>query len=244
MFAHLIRFIRDQYRTKSFIPLHAPVFSGQERNYMLETIDSTFVSCVGAFFDRFENEMDACTGTIGQLCTLIFNGNKIITTDGGGTIHANEKIGKRAKHLITTSKKAHPYKFVHEEICCNYFLPNLNPAPGCAQLKQLEGFIAAKRPLAARYAEELKGSEMQFLHEPHDCHSNNSLNVVICQSGEQRDALIKTTNDQGVMTRPIWNLMHHMSIYALCRKSDLSNAEWVGVWVVNLPSSAPQELLQ
>lgn len=382
MFSHLIRFIRDQYRTKDFIPLHAPVFNGQERNYVLETIDSTFVSSVGAFVTRFENEMavytgspravatvngtaalhvalqlagvkcgelvitqsltfiatcnaihycgaepvfidvdrhtlglspsaldawlidnarldsegtcrtkaddkviraclpmhtfghpveldsliEVCkrwsltlvedaaeslgsfykgrhTGTFGQLGTLSFNGNKIITTGGGGMILANEELGTRAKHLTTTAKKPHPYEFVHDEIGFNYRLPNLNAALGCAQLEQLEGFIAAKRTLAARYAEELKGSELQFFHEPADCRSNYWLNAVICEGGEQRDALIKTTNDQGVMTRPIWHLMSRLPIYADCRKGDLSNAEWLEVRVVNLPSSVLSETL-
>lgn len=376
MFANLIRFIRDQYRTNGFIPLHAPVFNGQERNYVIETIDSTFVSSVGAFVDRFENEMAAYTGspravatvngtaalhaalllagvkrgelvitqsltfiatcnaihycgaepvfvdvdrhtlglsaqaldawltdnahldsdgncrakydgkivraclpmhtfghpveldelvrvcarwnlvlvedaaeslgslykgrhtgTFGLLGTLSFNGNKIITTGGGGMILTNESLGPFAKHLTTTAKQAHPYEFVHDAIGFNYRLPNLNAALGCAQLEQLDRFIGAKRALATRYAAELRGSDLQFFHEPPGCRSNYWLNVVICEDRDQRDTLIKTTNEQGVMTRPIWHLMNHLPIYEHCRKGDLTNAEWLEGRVVNLPSS-------
>lgn len=378
MFESLIRFIREQYRSDESIPLHAPVFSGQERKYVVDTIDSTFVSSVGAYVDRFENDMAtytgspravaavngtaalhialllagvqrgelvitqpltfiatcnaiaycgaepvfvdvdrhtlglspialaawleeharldddglcrtkadgsvvrAClpmhtfghpadldgllavcdrwnlvlvedaaeslgsyykgrhTGTFGALGTLSFNGNKIITTGGGGMILAGEELGTRAKHLTTTAKKAHPYEYVHDEVGYNYRLPNLNAALGCAQLEQLEGFIANKRELAARYAEQLKGGDLQFVIEPANCRSNYWLNAVVCGSREHRDALLKATNDKGVMTRPIWALMNHLPMYANCRQGALTNAEWLEARVVNLPSSVP-----
>lgn len=383
MFDSLIRFIRDQYRTQDFIPLHAPVFNGQERHYVAETIESTFVSSVGAFVDRFERDMaqytgspraiatvngtaalhvalqlagvkagelvitqsltfvatcnaiaycgaepvfvdvdrhtlglspkalqawlqdnarldgegvcrtqaddkiiraclpmhtfghpveldalvEVCTrwnlalvedaaeslgsfykgrhtGTFGLLGTLSFNGNKIMTTGGGGMILAGETLGTRAKHLTTTAKKPHPYEYAHDEIGYNYRLPNINAALGCAQLEQLESFIHAKRALAGRYAEQLKGSDLQFVKEPAECRSNYWLNAVICDSREQRDALLKATNDRGVMTRPIWALMNHLPIYAHCRKGELSNAQWLEARVVNLPSSVLPEFWQ
>lgn len=382
MFDSLIHFIRDQYRSKEFIPLHAPVFVGHEREYVMDTIESTFVSSVGAFVDRFEADMagytgspravatvngtaalhvalqlagvgqgdlvvtqsltfiatcnaiaycgaepvfvdvdrhtlglspralerwleeyahlddngtcrtrkdnkviracvpmhtfglpveldalvDVCTkwnlalvedaaeslgsfykgrhtGTCGRLGTLSFNGNKIITTGGGGMILADEKLGTHAKHLTTTAKKPHPYEFVHDEIGYNYRLPNINAALGCAQLEQLESFIRAKRALAERYETQLRGSGLQFVREPEHCRANYWLNAVICEGREQRDALIKATNDKGVMTRPIWMLMNHLPIYANCRKGDLSNAEWLESRVVNLPSSVLPEFL-
>ena len=376
MFDALVRFIREQYHTNGPIPLHAPVFAGREQAYVAETIDSTFVSSVGKFVDRFEREVagytgspravaavngtaalhialqlagvkreelvitqpltfvatcnaiaycgaepvfvdvdrhtlglspramevwleehayldpegvcrtkrgekivraclpmhtfghpveldalvDLCahwnlvlvedaaesigsfykgrhTGTFGLLGTLSFNGNKIITTGGGGMVLAGEALGARAKHLTTTAKKAHPYEYVHDEVGYNYRLPNLNAALGCAQLEQLEAFIASKRALAQCYAAHLKGSALQFVQEPAECRSNYWLNAVICESRQQRDALLKSTNDQGVMTRPIWALMNDLPIYAHCLRGDLGNAEWLEARVVNLPSS-------
>lgn len=382
MFNALVQFIREQYRSDDFIPLHAPVFAGHERDYVADTIESTFVSSVGAFVDRFERDMAAYTcspravatvngtaalhislklagvlpgelvvtqpltfvatcnaiaycsaeplfidvdrhtlglsptaldawltehaevgddglcrtradgkviracvpmhtfghpadldglvsvcarwqivlvedaaeslgslykgrhtGTFGALGTLSFNGNKIITTGGGGMILANEALGTHAKHLTTTAKKPHPYEYVHDEVGYNYRLPNLNAALGCAQLEQLEAFIANKRELAARYAEHFQGSDLKFLTEPADCRSNYWLNAVICEGHEQRDALLKATNDRGVMSRPIWALMNHLPIYAHCRKGELSNAEWLEARVVNLPSSVLPDLV-
>ena len=158
-------------------------------------------------------------------------------------ILADEVLGARAKHLTTTAKRPHPYEYVHDELGYNYRLPNLNAALGCAQLEQLEGFIATKRELAARYAAHLAGSELQFFIEPSGCRSNYWLNAVICADHEQRDALLKATNDQGVMTRPIWALMNRLPIYAHCRKGDLSNAEWLEARVVNLPSSVLPDAL-
>lgn len=376
MFDALIRFIREEYRSDAFIPLHAPVFAGREREYVDETLASTFVSSVGAFVDRFEADLQrytgspravatvngtaalhialqlagvqpgelvitqpltfvatcnaiaycraeplfidvdrhtlglspaavdawlgeharldddglcrarsddrvirACvpmhtfghpaeldgllevcarwrlvlvedaaeslgsfykgrhTGTLGAVGTLSFNGNKIITTGGGGMLLTNETLGARAKHLTTTAKQPHPYEYVHDEVGYNYRLPNLNAALGCAQLEQLEAFIATKRELAARYAAHLKGSALQFIAEPPGCRSNYWLNAVLCESPEARDALLAATNAAGVMTRPVWALMNHLPIYAHCRKGDLATAEWLAARVVNLPSS-------
>ena len=376
MFDSLIRFVRDQYRTDEFIPLHAPVFRGREREFVLDTIDSTFVSSVGAYVDRFEKdiatfttspravavmngtaalhialklvgvepgdlvvtqsltfvatcnaiaycsaeplfvdvdrhtlglsptaldawlsehaliddhgdcrtrvgqrriraclpmhtfghpvELDALiavcerwhlilvedaaeslgsyykgrhTGNFGKIGVLSFNGNKIMTTGGGGMLLTDETIGKRAKHLTTTAKIPHPYEFVHDEVGYNYRLPNLNAALGCAQLEQLPVFLASKRTLAARYIEFFKGSDLQPIVEPNDCSSNYWLNGVICQDKAQRDALLKSTNDAGVMTRPIWALMTRLPIYANTLRGPLENAEWLEDRVVNLPSS-------
>ncbi|TLS66732.1 LegC family aminotransferase [Mariprofundus erugo] len=379
----LIRFVREQYRTEGFIPLHAPVFCGREREYVNDTIDSTFVSSVGAYVDRFERDMAAYTGspravatvngtaalhaalllagvkqgelvitqpltfvatcnaiayigaqplfidvdrntlglsaiamrewlsehaqisddglcrtksdgiiiracvpmhtfghpadldglvavcsewnismvedaaeslgsfyhgrhtgTFGLMGTLSFNGNKVMTTGGGGMILADEKFGAHAKHLTTTAKKTHPYEFVHDELGFNYRMPNLNAALGCAQLESLEEFIKAKRVLADRYAEYLKGGELQFVSEPDGCRSNYWLNAVICENQKQRDILLSATNEQGVMTRPIWALMTRLPMYAACRKGNISNSQWLEERVVNLPSSVLPEFLE
>jgi len=376
MFDTLVRFIREQYRTNEFIPLHAPMFAGKERDYVAQTIDSTFVSSVGAFVDRFERDMEAYTGspravatvngtaalhaallladvkpgdlvvtqsltfvatcnaiaychaepvfvdvdrhtlglsptaleawldasarldadghcrfkqdgriiraclpmhtfghpadldclvavcrrwnlalvedaaeslgslyhgkhtgTFGLLGTLSFNGNKILTSGGGGMILADAELGARAKHLTTTAKKPHPYEFIHDEVGYNYRLPNLNAALGCAQLEQLPAFLASKRALAASYIEFFKGSDLQPIVEPEHCRSNYWLNGVICESAAQRDALLKATNDAGVMTRPIWMLMNRLPLYKNAPHGPLDNAQWLEGRVVNLPSS-------
>jgi aminotransferase in exopolysaccharide biosynthesis len=182
------------------------------------------------------------TGCFGRLGTFSFNGNKIITTGGGGMILANEELGVLAKHLTTTAKQPHPYEYFHDQLGYNYRLPNLNAALGCAQLEQLESFIESKRALASRYAQALEGSDLQFFIEPEGCRSNYWLNAVICENREQRDALLKATNDSGVMTRPIWKLMNHLPLYAGCPHGDLTNAEWLAERIVNLPSSVVPEL--
>ncbi len=164
-----------------------------------------------------------------------------MTTGGGGMLLTDEVTGKRAKHLTTTAKIPHPYEFVHDEVGYNYRLPNLNAALGCAQLEQLPAFLASKRTLAARYIEFFKGSDLQPIVEPVGCRSNYWLNGVICQDGEQRDALLKSTNEAGVMTRPIWTLMTRLPLYTNALRGPLDNAEWLEARVVNLPSSVLPE---
>ena len=152
-------------------------------------------------------------------------------------ILAANQLADRAKHLTTTAKKPHAFEYIHDEVGYNYRLPNLNAALGCAQLEQLESFITSKRALAESYVSLLKGSDLAVLEEPEGCRSNYWLNAVICSDKKQRDALLETTNQAGVMTRPIWALMNHLEMYQGCRRGDLSNAEWLAERVVNLPSS-------
>lgn len=375
---HLIEMVRDYYGSSEFIPLHAPVFTGREKELVLDCIDSTFVSSVGVYVEQFEqaiasytgapravatvngtaalhmalqlvgvkagdlvitqpltfvatcNAISYCgaepvfvdvdpntlglspgalrqwleanafldsdglcrtrddnrtvracvpmhtfghpadldgllgvardwnlplvedaaeslgslyqgrhTGTFGTLGALSFNGNKILTTGGGGMILADERLGARAKHLTTTAKQSHPYEYVHDEIGYNYRLPNLNAALGCAQLEQLETFVQIKRELAAAYEDLFADTSLRFVKEPPGCRSNYWLNGVICEDRAQRDALLEATNRQGVMTRPIWSLMNHLNMYRGCRRGPLNNAEWLAARVVNLPSSVP-----
>lgn len=377
MFDSLIRFIRDQYCTDEFIPLHAPVFRGRERELVMDAIDSTFVSSVGAYVDLFEKDMAAFTaspravavmngtaalhialklidvvpgdlvvtqsltfvatcnaiaycsaeplfidvdrhtlglsptaldawlsenaliddhgdcrtrvghrriraclpmhtfghpveldalvavcerwrlilvedaaeslgsyykgrhtGNFGRIGVLSFNGNKIMTTGGGGMLLTDEAIGKRAKHLTTTAKIPHPYEFVHDEVGYNYRMPNLNAALGCAQLEQLLALLESKRELAERYIQFFVGTDLQPIVEPEHCKSNYWLNGVICETHAQREALLKATNDAGVMTRPIWALMNRLPTFANALCGPLDNAEWLEARVVNLPSSA------
>lgn len=373
----LICFVRDFYRTDGFIPLHAPVFSGNEKKYVLDTIDSTFVSSVGKYVDDFEKiieqftgcpkavatvngtaalhaalymvgvragdyvitqaltfvatcnvlyhmgaepvfvdvshvslglcpiateswlsehawldddgvcrhrqtgkiiravvpmhtfghpvELDeliavCCrwnlvlvedaaeslgsyykgrhTGTVGQFGAISFNGNKIITTGGGGLVlcHSDE-AGRQTKHVTTTAKQPHAYEFFHDEPGFNYRLPNLNAALGCAQMESLPRFLEQKRKLAECYGQLFAGSDYQFVTEPVYAKSNYWLNAVICPNADARDALLKETNVAGVMTRPIWKLMHRLPMFAEAKRGPLPVSEWVEAHLVNLPSS-------
>jgi dTDP-4-amino-4,6-dideoxygalactose transaminase len=372
----LVDFIRDYYRSKEIIPLHAPIFSGNEKSYVLETIESTYVSSVGTFVDRFEKnianytsspraiatvngtaalhislllagvERDdlvitqaltfvatcnairycqaepifidvdkktlglsptaliswleknaersndgicrekfskriirACvpmhtfghpshidkllticeswninliedateslgslykgkhTGTFGICGTYSFNGNKIITTGGGGMIVTDVKLGDRAKHITTTAKLPHAYAFVHDELGYNYRMPNINAALGCAQLEQLDDYIQKKRNLASLYESYFVNSDLQFIKEPENCRSNYWLNAVICLDSMQRDEILRETNKNGIMTRPLWTLMHELPMYKNCFRDDLKNSRWLQDRVINLPSS-------
>nr|ELR5257569.1 LegC family aminotransferase [Providencia rettgeri] len=372
----LIEFIRDTYKTNDFIPLHAPTFTGNEKNYVVETIDSTFVSSVGKFVDEFERKMEAFTGstravatvngtaalhtalymagvrandlvitqaltfvatcnalyhmgaqpifvdvspislslcpkaveqyleehaeltpngcfhkktkqriksvvpmhtfghpaeldellivcqkwhlslvedaaeslgsfykgkhtgTIGEFAALSFNGNKIITTGGGGMVLcATEETGKHTKHVTTTAKIPHPYEFFHDEPGFNYRLPNLNAALGCAQMEHLPLFLEQKRRLANQYQDFFTGSDYQFIVEPSYAKSNYWLNAIICSDVKSRDELLKQTNEAGVMTRPIWKLMHRLPMFkdALC--GELNQSEFIEAHLINLPST-------
>ena len=177
------------------------------------------------------------TGTFGKFGTLSFNGNKIITTGGGGMILSSVSEYEKIKHITTTAKVSHPFNYFHDRVGYNYRLPNINAAIGCAQVEQLEKFVLNKRELAELYREYFSGHEIEFVVEPEFCRSNYWLNAVICQNINQRNELLKSTNDQGVMTRPIWTLMNKLPMYQNALVGDLSVSEWLEARVVNLPSS-------
>lgn len=374
---NLISFVREHYNSDQFIPLHEPRFRGNEKKYLAETIDSTFVSSVGAFVDQFEIMMqditgaaksvavvngtaslqvalrlagvkkdeevitqaltfvatanaiaynnaapvfvdvdldtmglspkaledfleefgelreDGCynkstgrriaacmpvhtfgfpvhldelmvvcnkwqiplvedaaeslgsfykgkhTGTIGLISGFSFNGNKIVTSGGGGAIITNDiELGTQAKYLTTTAKRPHPYEFFHDELGYNFRMPNLNAALACAQLESLNGFLEDKRILANKYAAFFKESGIKFRHETADTKANYWLMCVELNNKEEREEFLKTTNDQGVMTRPIWNLMYRLPMYAHCQRDAQTNAEFLEERIVNIPSSA------
>lgn len=374
--ASVSQFVRDLYQTNEFIPLHAPRFGGNEKQYVMETIDSTFVSSVGKFVDEFEHKIEAFTGiakavatvngtaalhaalymagvergdlvitqaltfvatcnalyhmgaepvfvdvspisyglcpravgdyleenaelrengcfhkrtnqkikavvpmhtfghpveldelsavcqnwnlrliedaaeslgslykgqhtgTIGDFGALSFNGNKIITTGGGGMVLCLTEVdGKRTKYVTTTAKVPHPYEFFHDEPGFNYRMPNLNAALGCAQMEVLENYLMSKRQLAAQYKDFFQGSEFEFVTEPAYAKSNYWLNAVFCPNKDARDSLLKTTNDSGVMTRPIWQLMNRLPMFEKCLRGDLTQSEFFEGRLLNLPSS-------
>ncbi|NEV92739.1 LegC family aminotransferase [Psychroflexus sp. YR1-1] len=373
---HTINFIREYYQTEEFIPLHAPVFDGNEKDYLNECIDSTFVSSIGKFVDEFElklaeyigvkravvcvngtnaihlclklvgveakdevitqpltfiattnaiayanaipvfvdvdkdtmglspksmldfleqnaemknktcynkktgRRIKACLpmhtfghacrieeikqickeyhielvedaaeamgsrykgkhlGSFGKLGAISFNGNKIMTTGGGGVIVTeNEELAKRAKHLSTQAKTPHAWEYHHDEIGYNYRMPNLNAALGLAQLEQLDQSLEKKRNLAQKYKAFFGQHGITTFEERTDEQSNYWLNTVILESLEERNLFLKEMNDAGVMTRPIWQLMTKLSMFQDCPKANLENAEFLEDRVINLPSS-------
>ncbi len=179
------------------------------------------------------------TGTFGKLAAFSFNGNKTITTGGGGMIITDdETLAKRAKHITTTAKQPHPYEFIHDEIGYNYRLPNINAALGCAQMESLPHFLKSKRTIALAYAEFFSSSNITFVTEPAQASSNYWLNALILEDKQARDTFLKELNEAGVMSRPIWRLMSELTMFHDCQSSDLSNAKWLEDRVVNIPSSA------
>lgn len=376
MFNEVISFIKDKFGTNDFIPLHVPVFTGNERAYVMDTLDSTFVSSVGAYVDKAEQMMAeisqtqkavavvngtsglqiamqlagvqageevltqaltfvatanaihytgaepvfldvdydtmglsakavsefleefgekrengtfnkktgkriaACvpmhtfgfpvhldalmavckewnipavedaaeslgsyyngkhTGSFGQLGVFSFNGNKIVTCGGGGMIVTqNEEIGKLGKHLTTTAKVPHPYEYVHDHVGYNFRMPNLNAALVCAQLEQLDAFLANKRALAQEYAEFFAGQNVIFRKELENTQANYWLMCVELENLEERNAFLKATNDAKTMTRPIWQLMYRLPMYQHCYRDEQKNAEFLEERIVNIPSS-------
>jgi aminotransferase in exopolysaccharide biosynthesis len=182
------------------------------------------------------------TGTFGLMGTLSFNGNKTITTGGGGAILTNDlELGARAKHLTTTAKLPHRWNFHHDEVGYNYRLPNLNAALGCAQLEQLPRFLLEKRRLFDRYRMAFADvAGVRIVAEPAQCSSNYWLQTLLIDEpfADQRDAVLTATNDAGLMTRPAWALMHSMSMYSNSPKASLSVAESLQRRLINIPSSA------
>ncbi|HIP30360.1 MAG TPA: LegC family aminotransferase [Sulfurospirillum arcachonense] len=176
-------------------------------------------------------------GTFGKLAAFSFNGNKTITTGGGGMIITDdEALAKYAKHLTTTSKVPHPYEYTHDEIGYNYRLPNLNAALGCAQMEILDTILSNKRALASQYIDFFSKNNMSFVHELPNTKANYWLNAIILKDKKERDVFLKETNDRGVMTRPIWALMNKLDMFKECQSTDLSNALWLEERVVNIPS--------
>lgn len=182
------------------------------------------------------------TGTFGKLGILSFNGNKTITTGGGGMILTNDlKLGERAKHLTTQAKSPHPWEYSHDEIGYNYRMPNLNAALGCAQLENLDRYIDKKRVIANGYKNFFNSINIEFFSEPENSFSNYWLNAIFLKDRIERDAFLEYTNSQGIRTRPVWRLMNKLSMFQHCITGDLSNANQIENTLVNLPSSVPNE---
>ncbi|PKV63232.1 LegC family aminotransferase [Pontibacter ramchanderi] len=375
--SRIISFIKSQFPNQDFIPLHEPRFIGNEKKYVADAIDSTFVSSVGAYVNRFEemmqeitganyaiatvngtaalhmalivagvkqgeevlaqdltfiatanaisyigaipvfldidrktlglsaekleafllkygrnengvtintktgNRIAACvpmhtfgfpceidriaaicenwnialvedaaeslgsyykgkhTGNFGLLGTFSFNGNKTVTCGGGGAIVTDdERIAKLAKHLTTQAKMPHAWEFNHDHIGYNYRMPNLNAALACAQLEQLGAFVENKRALAESYKNFFEGIEgVEFVSEEPDAKANYWLNALLLEDKEAREAFLADLNGNGVMTRPVWTLMHKLPMFQNCLHDDLTVSKWVEERLVNIPSS-------
>lgn len=373
---NILSFIKEQYKTDEFIPLHVPRFRGNEKKYLLDTIDSTFVSSVGAYVNQFENMMEditavkkavavvngtsslqvalrlvgvnagdevltqaltfiatanaiaynqaepvfldvdldtmglspvavkdfleeygelrddgtynkksgkkisACmpmhtfgfpvhldelilicnawripvvedaaeslgsyykgkhTGSIGLAGGFSFNGNKTVTCGGGGAIVTNDlEIGKHAKYLTTTAKRPHPYEFFHDELGYNFRMPNLNAALACAQLEMLPEFLKDKRELAIEYSTFFKSIGINFREELPETKANYWLMCVELNDKQERNEFLKVTNENSVMTRPIWTLMFRLPMYEHCQRDEQRNAIFLEERIVNIPSS-------
>jgi len=179
------------------------------------------------------------TGTFGRYGAVSFNGNKIITTGGGGAILCrSEEDGNELKHLTTTAKQPHPYKFFHDKSGFNFRMPNLNAALGCAQLEKLADFVFNKRELAKEYEQLFSNSPYLFVKEPKNAHSNYWLNAIVCEDITERNNFLEYMNKNGIMTRPVWELMNDLPMYKDCMTSRLENSRWFAQRLVNIPSSS------
>lgn len=371
-----IDFIREQFNTNELIPLHAPFFGGNEKKYLNECIDSTLVSSIGGYVNRFEEEIikytdtskgvavvngtsglqvalqlvgvkeneevltqsltfvatsnsikynkahpvfidvdldtmglspyhlkafldefgdvrkdgtynkktnrriGACLpmhtfgfavrideivaicnswnipvvedaaasigskykgkflGSFGEMAVLSFNGNKIVTAGGGGAIVTNNiELGFKAKHLTTTAKVPHAYEFFHDELGYNFRMPNINAALLCAQMEQLDEFLANKRELATEYKKYFENTNLTFRWELPESHANFWLMAVQAESREERDLFLEISNKSGVMTRPIWQLMFRLPMYQECQRDAQTNSQFLEDRIVNIPSS-------
>ena len=185
------------------------------------------------------------TGTFGSMATLSFNGNKVITTGGGGMIITDDsELAKRAKYITTTAKVPHSYEFVHDEIGYNYRMPNLNAALGCAQMERLDDFLAIKKQLADQWDAFFHDRDVDFVKAIDGNNANHWLNAIIFDSRLDRDEFLKMTNDNNVMTRPIWTLMSKLPMFKDCQTDGLENSLWLEDRVVNIPSSVPDGALK
>lgn len=232
---------RTGRRIKAVIPMHTfghPVDLDPLlevcREYKIEMIEDAAES-LGSYYKGVH------TGNRGILSVLSFNGNKTITTGGGGAIITNdESLGKLAKHLTTTAKIPHRWEYKHDHIGYNYRLPNINAALGCAQMEQLSNILELKRQLADRYQKVFQDIEgIKFFTEPPFAKSNYWLNVLLLDTAiaDKRDLVLEKTNDNGIMTRPAWTLMHQLSMFKDCPAMDLSCAENLATRLINIPSS-------
>lgn len=224
-------------RVKACVPVH--IFGHPCRideiveicnKWNIEVVEDAAES-IGSFY------IDNHTGTFGKCGILSFNGNKTITTGGGGMLITNDKaLAARAKHLSTTAKTPHPYEFYHDEVGCNLRMPNVNAAIGVAQMECINQILDNKRETALSYKEFCQKNDINFIDEPTNSKSNFWLNSIILKDKSERVEFLKNTNENGVMTRPIWILMNKLPMYQDCQTDDLQNSLYLEERIVSLPS--------
>ena len=211
------------------------------KEYNIELIEDAAES-LGSFYKGKH------TGTFAKIGVLSFNGNKTITTGGGGMLlFQDEELAEKAKHLSTQAKVSHQWEFVHDHIGYNYRMPNINAAMGCAQLEQLPLFLEIKRQIANKYDRFFSiltsdpnltsPSLPSFFKEPQNAVSNYWLNILIFNNRDEKNLFLKYTNDNGIMTRPAWQLMNKLTMFENCQCGKLSNSIWLEDRLVNIPSS-------
>ena len=230
---------RSGRRIKACVPMHTfghPVHLDKLvevcNRYHIELIEDAAES-LGSFYKGKH------TGTFGKIGAISFNGNKTITTGGGGMLlFQDETLGKFAKHLTTQAKVPHRWEFVHDHIGYNYRMPNINAALGCGQLEEIEHILANKRETAEKYKQFFSDKEnVHFFTEPEGSKSNYWLNAVLLNDKEEQHQFLEYTNKHGVMTRPIWELMNRLPMFKDCETDGLHNTIWFADRVVNIPSS-------
>lgn len=230
---------RTGCRIKACVPMHTfghPVHLDELvqvcTEWHIELVEDAAES-IGSFYKGKH------TGTFGKVGVLSFNGNKTITTGGGGMLlFQDEELGQFAKHLTTQAKVPHRWAFVHDHIGYNYRMPNINAALGCAQLENLESYVEDKRETAEKYRDFFAEiPDVSFFTEPKDCRSNYWLNVVLLKDKTAQQEFLEYTNDHGVMTRPIWELMNRLEMFKDYENDGLKNTQWLADRIVNIPSS-------
>lgn len=228
-------------RIKAVVPMHTfghpvdldPLAQICKRFFITMVEDAT--ESMGSYYKGVH------TGNWGKAAALSFNGNKVMTTGGGGAILTNDEyIAKKARHLSTTARLSHKWEYDHDCVGYNYRLPNINASLGCAQLEQLPEFLSKKRLLADRYRDVFEDVEgARIFTEPDFARSNYWLNVLLLDevNHELRDEILELTNKQGIMTRPVWKLMHRLRMYKDCPRMELHVSENLEKRLINIPSS-------
>jgi perosamine synthetase len=224
------------------VPMH--VFGHPVRIFeIIEICKKWNIAVIEDAAESLGSEIDGqSTGCIADVGILSFNGNKVITTGGGGALlFKDPTLAQRARHLSTTAKIPHPWKFFHDEVGYNYRMPNLNAALGCAQLKRLPEFLDAKKIIASKYSSFFESNkEVIFVKDRFGTKPNWWLNAILVKDLKSRDLLLKNLNDKGIMVRPAWELMINLPMYADCIHDDLTVCRNLSGKLINLPSGVFQ----
>ena len=179
------------------------------------------------------------SGSFGLLGAFSLNGNKIITSGGGGAITTNNiSIGDEAKYLTTTAKVPHKWEYTHDKLGYNFRLPNLNAALACAQLEQLDNMKNSKKNIFNQYKDFFNNTDINLVDIPKNTGWNYWLTSILLENKKERDIFLEETNKQGIMSRPIWTLMYRLPMYRNVQRDSQKNAEYLEERIVNLPSSA------